>query len=375
MTQVLLSSPMTDDEIKTREGEHYPRSLLQSWQWLSPRWNPGLSETKIDHLGQGDSGAGDLVSCASPGARRSPCREARSPHSRGFPWGLEQAEAEAGQASNGHRLLYPSSPRGPLLAQCSGGRGRSARALQPGATSTRGASPRPHRRPRLAKLEKVHPGRDGGGRGGENCFSRSRRAAAGTRAGLRDRGEGASTEGSQARSPSVSPAAQLGEGPGRPRGGKVSRQQKWPGIAGVGGRGAGRLAPPSREGRKEKSGGKRGWAWGAGGSDLNRFRPPRGGGSRSGEARTASSRMARTRLAHPPPLFFYANVYLNARAHTEIVRLFFPLGEKTRRVKEERAKRRTPRQALHCVAAGRGDAAATLPLSPGPAAYASGRAS
>lgn len=132
MTQVLLSSPMTDDEIKTREGEHYPRSLLQSWQWLSPRWNPGLSETKIDHLGQGDSGAGDLVSCASPGARRSPCREARSPHSRGFPWGLEQAEAEAGQASNGHRLLYPSSPRGPLLAQCSGGRGRSARALQPG---------------------------------------------------------------------------------------------------------------------------------------------------------------------------------------------------------------------------------------------------
>lgn len=259
----------------------------------------------------------------------------------------------------------PSAPAagGARLGHCS-----------PGATSTRGASPRPHRRPRLAKLEKVHPGRDGGGRGGENCFSRSRRAAAGTRAGLRDRGEGASTEGSQARSPSVSPAAQLGEGPGRPRGGKVSRQQKWPGIAGVGGRGAGRLAPPSHEGRKEKSGGKRGWAWGAGGSDLNRFRPPRGGEAGAGRhGRPPPAWPGRDSLT--PPLFFYANVYLNARAHTEIVRLFFPLGEKTRRVKEERAKRRTPRQALHCVAAGRGDAAATLPLSPGPAAYASGRAS
>lgn len=83
-------------------------------------------------------------------------------------------------ARGAHASPSARAARGARLGHCS-----------PGATSTRGASPRPHGRPRLAKLEKVHPERDGGGRRGESRFSRSRRAAAGMRAGpARPRGGG-----------------------------------------------------------------------------------------------------------------------------------------------------------------------------------------
>lgn len=63
-----------------------------------------------------------------------------------------------------------------------------------------------------------------------------------------------------------------------------------------------------------------------------------------------------------PPPFFPANVYLNARAHTEIVRLFYPSGKKEQGV--ERKRRQSEEllgRALHSerATAGRGDAAAT----------------
>ncbi|XP_034497864.1 LOW QUALITY PROTEIN: inhibin beta B chain [Ailuropoda melanoleuca] len=93
---------------------------------------------------------------------------------------LLQKEGPCGCARGAHASPSAPAARGARLGHCS-----------PGATSTRGASPRPHRCPRLAKLEKVYPWRDGGGHGGESCFSRSRRAAAGTRAGpARPRGGG-----------------------------------------------------------------------------------------------------------------------------------------------------------------------------------------
>lgn len=303
-----------------------------------------------------------------------PRREAGSPHRRGFPWGLEPAEAEAGQASSSRRLLYSSSPRGPRLAQCAGGPRRSARALQPGSDihprSQPGAATAAPASPSSRRCTPGGPG--AAGRRGESCFSRSQnegRACA-------TAGRGAST-GIPGREPVGVARRPVGRGSGAPTWWESFETAKVAGHCGGGGRGAGRLAPPSREGRKEKSGGKRGWAWGAGGSDLNRFRPPplrgKAGAGRHGQPPPAWP--GRDSLTTTPP-FFFMPTSISTRAHLRRLCGFFsPLGEKTRRVKEERAKRRTPRQALHRVAAGHGDAAATRPLSPGPAACASGRAS
>ena len=137
----------------------------------------------------------------------------------------------------------------------------------------------------------------------------------------------------------MTPAAQLGEGPGCPRGGKVLGQQKWPGIARVGGReraGSPLLLAPAERKKSEESGG--------GGEGNRQHRPEQipplltiapPPGSWSGEALTVSSRLSRKRPGHPPPTFIYlfiyfflANVYLNALSLTEIVRLFPPREKK-----------------------------------------------
>lgn len=263
----------------------------------------------------------------------------------------QQSRSSSGRAAGiGCGRPGPSGPRGPRLAQCAGGPGRSARALQPGSdihwqsqpAAPEADSPRlaaaPEGAPQagpgpLRQREVPLPGAEGGGRaGGRVCAAAGRRRAPGPWAG----------------SPSVPPTAQLGGGPGRPRGEKVSGPQKWPGLAGGRGEGRGPARPSFSRRQRKGAEGKRGWAGGAGSTDLNRFRlplpqpPPPAPGKRSGETRTVSSRTARTKL--PPPFYFSANVYLNARAHTEIVRLFFPLGRKN-----EESKRREQSEELLLV--------------------------
>lgn len=176
----------------------------------------------------------------------------------------QQSRSSSGRAAGiGSGRPGPSSPRGPRLAQCAGGPGRSARALQPGSdirwqsqpAAPKADSPRlaaaPEGAPQagpgpLRRREVPLPGAEGGGRaGGRACAAAGRRRAPGPWAG----------------SPSVPPTAQLGGGPGRPRGEKVSGPQKWPGLAG--GRGEGRgPARPSFSLRQRKgaegSGGGRG---------------------------------------------------------------------------------------------------------------------
>lgn len=191
----------------------------------------------------------------------------------------------------------------------------------------------------------------GGGRGGESCLSLSQRAVAGTRAGpARPRGgnkrQDPGPRARRCRPPLSWARVESAHVVGKFRDGK----------SGWASRGWGRgeraglpllLAQAKRKKRREAGVG----VGGAGSTDLNRFRlpPPPAPGSRSGEARTASSRKARARLP-PPPYFFFANP-ISTRAHIRRLCGFFsPLGKKTRRVKEERAKRRTPpRRCLHSV--------------------------
>lgn len=191
-------------------------------------------------------------------------------YNRGAPRGSKPAKGAASQASRG-RLPRPQ-PAGPSPQPVRQRPGRPARALQcsPGGSDShrrsqpRGPSP-PHR-PRLASpqgstLEGRGPPRqgraassvwEGGGRvEGRACAAAGRGQALGSRAAR----------------PSVPPAAQLGEGPGCPRGGKVSRRQKWPGIAGWGEGRAGRPLLLAQAERK-KIGGKQGG--GGGGSRQHR---------------------------------------------------------------------------------------------------------
>lgn len=147
-----------------------------------------------------------------------------------------------------------------------------------------------------------------------------------------------------------------------------------------GGGGAGWREPscPSSPRQKGKERREEGVGGGSGSSDLQNPPPPPPPGRPSREARTVSSRTARTTLPLPP--FFPANVYLNARAHTEIVRLFYPSGKKEQGV--ERKRRQSEEllgRALHSEP--RLGAGTLLPPPPptrslpGPAACASGSAS
>lgn len=233
----------------------------------------------------------------------------------------------------------PPARGGPCLVQCSGGPGRLTRALQPGSDihpriqpaaappppprKAREGAPREGRRRPRRRVASLGRGRRGQGRG----------------QGLHDRGERASTV-VLGREPVGVARHPAGRGSGAPTWWESFETAKVAGhCGGVGGRGAGRLAPPSREGRKEKKLGEAGVGVGSGRQRLEQIPPPPGGGSRSGEARTASSRMARTRrLAHPPP-FFFMPTSISTRAHIRrLYGLFFPLGRKNEESKRREGK-------------------------------------
>lgn len=147
-----------------------------------------------------------------------------------------------------------------------------------------------------------------------------------------------------ARSPSVPRSPGWARVRGTHVGGKFRSSRSGPALRGVrGNRGQSRpsLRQKGKKRREAEVGG------GAGSTDLNRFRLPlRPREARAG--RRGPSPPARPGRRSPPPPS--ANVYLKARAHTESVQHFYPSGEKTGSVKEERAKPRTPpRCALHSV--------------------------
>lgn len=121
----------------------------------------------------------------------------------------------------------------------------------------------------------------------------------------------------------------------------------WHHGAGVGGRR--KESPrPSSPRQKEKERREEGVGGGSGSTDLQNPPPPPPPGSPSREARTVSSRTARTTL--PPSFFFFpANVYLNARAHTEIVRLFYPSGKKNREWKGREGKAKNSSSGALCT--------------------------
>lgn len=248
----------------------------------------------------------------------------------------QQSRSSSGRAAGiGCGRPGPSGPRGPRLAQCAGGPGRSARALQPGSdihwqsqpAAPEADSPRlaaaPEGAPQagpgpLRQREVPLPGAEGSGRaGGRVCAAAGRRRAPGPWAG----------------SPSVPPTAQLGGGPGRPRGEKVSGPQKWPGLAGGRGEGRGPARPSFSRRQRKGAEGKRGWAGGAGSTDLNRFRlplpqpppPPPG----SGAGRRGQSPPARPGRNSPPLLFFCQRLSQRARTYGDCA-AFFPPWEKKR---------------------------------------------
>ena len=149
------------------------------------------------------------------------------------------------------------------------------------------------------------------------------------------------------------------------------------GGGGAGQGGENLLAPP-RQGRKGKSGGKRGWEEDQAAATCRIRLPLRPRDARVG--RRGPSPPALPGRHSPLPPFFPANVYLNARAHTEIVRLFYPSGKKEQGV--ERKRRQSEEllgRALHSEP--RLGAGTLLPPPPptrslpGPAACASGSAS
>lgn len=147
---------------------------------------------------------------------------------------------------------------------------------------------------------------------------------------------------------------------------------------GGGAQGGENLLAPPRQGRKGKSGGKRGWEEDQAAATCRIRLPLRPRDARVG--RRGPSPPALPGRHSPSPLFFPANVYLNARAHTEIVRLFYPSGKKEQGV--ERKRRQSEEllgRALHSEP--RLGAGTLLPPPPptrslpGPAACASGSAS
>lgn len=186
--------------------------------------------------------------------------------------------------------------------------------------------------------------------------------------------------GSWAERPSVPSAAQLGEGPGCPRGGKVPRWQKCPGTAGVGGREAGWPLLLAQAERKKSEGNR-----GCGGSRQHRPEqilplppapprhlpsfplPPVGTPERGGTDGLLPRGQGET--PSPPPLFLPTSI--STRALTEIVRLP-PLGSKSEESKRRAGKENSSSAALHPCRPGAG----TRPppaRSPRPAASVSGR--
>lgn len=133
--------------------------------------------------------------------------------------------------------------------------------------------------------------------------------------------------------------------------------------------------------QKEKSGGKLGWA-GSGQHQPEQIPPPPPPASppqpREAERGGAESLLphGQGEIASPPPLFFSCQpLSQRARTYGDCAAFFSPLGEKTRRVKEEgKAKNSSSAGSALCRdrAQGRGR---HPPLSPGPAACAGGRAS
>lgn len=107
------------------------------------------------------------------------------------------------------------------------------------------------------------------------------------------------------------------------------------GVEWGGWRGEALLTPPC-QGRKRKSGGKRGWEEDQAAPTCRIRLPLRPREAQAG--RRGPSPPARARTTLPPSFFFFfpANVYLNARAHTEIVRLFYPSGKKEQGVERKR---------------------------------------
>lgn len=103
---------------------------------------------------------------------------------------------------------------------------------------------------------------------------------------------------------------------------------------GGGGQGGESLLAPPRQGRQGKSGGKRGWEEDQAAATCRIRLPLRPREARAG--RRGPSPPARPGRHSPLPPFFPANVYLNARAHTEIVRLFYPSGKKEQGVERKR---------------------------------------
>lgn len=232
----------------------------------------------------------------------------------------------------------PYSLRGPRLTQCAGGPGRSAPALQPRSDiHRRSQSAAPAAAPALPRPAREHPRKAGGGCGEERCLSWAGKAAAGTRTGPARPPGGDERRDPGSGSASVPPAAQPGGGPGRPRGEKVSRPQKWPGLVGWGGEGSQPVRSSFSLRQKEKSGGKLGWA-GSGQHQPEQIPPPPPPASppqpREAEPGGADSLLPHGQGETAPSsfFFFFLPTSITTRSHIRRLCGFFffffpPLGE------------------------------------------------
>lgn len=233
----------------------------------------------------------------------------------------------------------PPARGGPRLVQCSGGPGRLARALQPGSDIHPRNQPAAAPPPPPRKAREGAP-REGRGRPRRRVASLGRgRRGQGRGQGLHDRGERASTV-VLCREPVGVARHPAGRGTGAPTWWESFETAKVAGhCGGGGGRGAGRLAPPSREGRKEKKRGEAGVGVGSGRQRLEQIPPPRGGGQpERGGTDSLLPHGQDEETSSPPPLFFMPTS-ISTRAHIRrLYGFFFPLGRKNEESKRREGK-------------------------------------